>query len=339
MKTLSILSAILAVTTLPSTAATKLEDFSPHISAKAQVIWQASTNGLPGSLWVYRRHGPRVFPASVISNAMVLASLQSKGIPKPPHKDFFIWDDRGPHYPGPIPSIFYIRPGWATIGYGIPHPDRGAGTGIPPDAAIIQRAWSELPRFGVDPQQVKLKNLTTSHCRYDETGRDVTNHLCGRGVFLSRQLDGVSFYGSADNGDAEGFWIELGSHEQVRAFILNWPELDRYKLQQTASPEQIIECFRRQKAVVAPQADEDNYFARIKCLATAEKFLITKVTPYYGEGNFGEMPTSKGTGDTPSEFITPIAELEILADFGNNKATAVVVSPILSSEVTRLLKN
>jgi hypothetical protein len=339
MKIRSILSAILAVTTLPSTAATKLEDFSPHISAKAQVIWQASTNGLPGSFWIYRRHGPRVFPASVISNAMVLGSLQAKGIPRPPRKDFFIWDDRGPQYPGPIPSIFSIRPGCATIGYWIPHPDKGAGTKLPGDADIIRRAWNELPRFGVDPQQVELKNLTTNYCRYDETGRDVTNHLCGRGVFLSRKLDGISFYGSPDNGDAEGFWIELGSHEQVRAFILNWPELDRFKLQQTATPEQIIQCFRKQKVVVVPQPDEDNYFARIKRLATAEKFLITKVTPYYGEGNFGEMPTSKGTGDTPSEFITPIAELEILADFGNNKATAVVVSPILSSEVTRLLKN
>lgn len=268
----------------------------------------------------------------------MLASLQSKGFPRPPLNDFFIWDDRGPNYPGPIPSVFFISPGHATIGYCLPHPNRGAGTNIPVDAAVIRRAWRELPRFAIAPKQVKLKNLTSAYSSEDETGREVTNRLCGRGVYLSRQLDGIPFYGTGDNGDSEGFWIELGSGEQVRAFILNWPDLDRYELQQTAGPEQILRCIRKQKIIVMPQTAEGNYFAWIKRLATAQRFTVTKITPYYGEGKFGEMPASKGSGDVPAEFVTPMAELEIVADFENSKTTLIAVSPILAAETVRLLK-
>jgi len=218
----------------------------------------------------------------------------------------------------------------------VPNSDRGTGTDIPSDATVIERAWRELPRFGVDPKQVKLKNLTSGHCIHDEMGQDVTNLLCGRGVFLSRQIDGASFYGTGDNGDSEGFWIELGSHEKIRGFTLVWPSLDRYKLQQVASPEQIIECFRRQRVLVMPENEEGiPYFSRIARLATAQRFIVTKITPYYGEFTLGGTPN--GRDDVPSEFVTPFAELEVTADFGTNKETEIVLSPILSSEVIRLL--
>jgi hypothetical protein len=336
MKALPLLYLILAGSLSLSAAPSELERFSPHLSSKTQIIWNASTNQLPTSFWVYRRQGPRIFSASVISNAMALGSVQSRGIPKPSTNDFFIWEDHPPNYPGPIFSVFSIRPRWANIGYSMPHSDRGTGTDIPNDAIVIGRAWRELPRFGIDPKQVKLKNLTSWHCIHDEMGRDVTNRLCGRGVFLSRQLDGISFYGTGDEGDDEGFWIQLGSHERVRAFALVWPSLDRYKLQRIASPEQIIECFRRQRVLVVPENDEGTpYFPRIARLATVHRIIVTKITPYYGEFALGEAPNGKD--DVPPEFVTPFAELEVMADFGTNKETAIVLSPILSSEVVRLL--
>jgi len=43
------------------------------------------------------------------------------------------------------------------------------------------------------------------------------------------------------------------------------------------------------------------------------------------------------TNDLPPEFVTPFAELEAVADFGNSNAVVQLVSPILSSEVNRLL--
>ena len=69
-------------------------------------------------------------------------------------------------------------------------------------------------------------------------------------------------------------------------------------------------------------------------LAKAKAFTITNITPYYGEGVFGEVPTN----DVPPEFVTPFAELEAVAEFGNSNATVRLLSPIISSEVNRLLK-
>ena len=264
---------------------------------------------------------------------MALASLQSKGIPKPSTNNFFIWEERAPNIPNPIRSIFCISPEGATISYSKPHYAWGSGADIPTN--IVTRAWSELSRFGVDSKQLKFKNLTSSFCNKDERGRDLSNRPCGRGVFLSRQLDGISFFGNGNDGNEEGFWIEFASQGQIRAFSLNWPDLDRYRIQQTASPKQMIECIRKRKALFVPAENEVDYFARIKQLAAVQTLRITKITPYYAEGVFGQEPTN----NAPAEFVTPLAEVEIVADFGTNKTAAVVVLPILSSDVNRLLEN
>jgi hypothetical protein len=334
MKALSFYTVILAAMLSSVAAARTLEEFSPNLSTNAQIIWATPTNTLPNSLWIYRRHGPRIFSSAVISNAMVLASLQSKGFPKPSAKDFFIWEDKGPNYPGGIPSIFSIMPGSATMYYAMPHSNTYSAEGIPSDPTIVNRAWDEALRLGIDPKQLRLKNMTSKSCGSDEKGRDATNRLCGRGVFLSRQLDGILFFGTGDNGWNEGFWIEFGGQGHVRGFSLNWPILDRYKMHQTASPKQIIDCIRAQKVMVLPNEDETTYFARLKDLANAKKLTIVKITPYYGEGVLGETPRD----DVPPEFISPIAELEAVAKFGDSNVTARILSPILSSEVIRLLE-
>ncbi len=334
MKALSLFTGILMAMLSSVTAARTLEEFSPHLSTNAQIIWETPTNTLPNSLWIYRRHGPRIFSSAVISNAIVLASLQSKGFPKPSAKDFFILEDRGPNYPGGIPSIFSIMPGSATMYYAMPHSNTYSAAGIPSDATIVKRAWDEVLRLGIDPKRLRLKNMTSEFPSSDEIGRGVTNGLRGRGVFLSRQLDGILFFGTGDNGWNEGFWIEFGGQGHVRGFSLNWPILDRYKMHQTASPKQIIDCIRAQKVMVLPNEDETTYFERLKDLAKAKKLTIVKITPYYGEGVLGETPRD----DVPPEFISPIAELEAVANFGDSNATARILSPILSSEVIRLLE-
>jgi hypothetical protein len=84
---------------------------------------------------------------------------------------------------------------------------------------------------------------------------------------------------------------------------------------------------------VVPNADEEKYFERVKALANAKKFTITKIVPYYMEGVFGEVPTN----NEPSKYVSPIAELEAVADFGNSNLTVRLFSPVISSEAARLL--
>ena len=109
--------------------------------------------------------------------------------------------------------------------------------------------------------------------------------------FLARQLDEVAFFSADNEGDgAEGFSVEFGSRGQIRSFSLAWPNLERNQSRSTASPQQIINCIRAQKTIVLPNACEETYFQRIKALANAKTFTITKITPYYSKSIFSRMP-------------------------------------------------
>jgi hypothetical protein len=332
VKTFAFLAASLATAFSSLADTSSLENFSPHLSTNTPIIWQAPTNHLPKSFWIYRRLGPRIFPATVISNAIVLGSLQSKGFPQPSTNQTCFTADEDANYPWGHPCIFFINPASANLYYTIRHPDKGSVEDIPSDEGIVKRARDCALQLGVDPAQVVEKGLT-SHFNSDTNGVKLTNQICGRGVNLSRQLDGICFWGNGDDSSNGGFWIEFGSHGKIRGFSLTWPSLERYRSQPTASPQQIIACIRAHKIIVIPNADEEKYFERVKTLANAKKFTITKITPYYGEGVFGEVPTN----NEPSKYVSPVAELEALADFGNSNLTVRLFSPGLSSDAIRLL--
>jgi len=306
------------------------EKYNPQFSTNTPIIWQAPTNNLPKSFWIYKRLPPRPFLALVISNAVVLASLQDKGFPKPSTNAYFIWS--APNPCGMGYSIFSIQPSSTTISFSSPKQNLSTNN-IPDDETVTKRAFECAAQFGLNRTHLIPKNVYSSSnaAGCDET---LTNGVCARGIFLSRKLDGVGFYGDANNG-ADGFSIEFGSRRQIRSFSFVWPNLEHDQNSSTASPQQIIGCIRGHKIIVMPNPDEETYFQRVESLAKAKTFTITKIVPYYGEGIFGEVPTN----DMPPELVAPFAELEAVAGFGNSNVTVRLLSPILSSEVSRLLKN
>ncbi len=333
MRAFALIAAISA-TALSSFAdvTDSLENFSPHFTTNTQIIWQAPTNHVPKSFWIYKRLTPRPFSVSVISNAVILASLQDKGFPKPSTNDFFISTFPCPECTGF--TIFSIQPASTTISFFSTNQNLSTNN-IPDAKTVTKRAFEYAARFGLNQNYLIPQNVYTAS---NASGREetLTNGICGRGIFLARQLDGIAFF-SADNEGvgAEGFSVEFGSRGQIRSFSLVWPNLERDKDNPTASPQQIINYIRAQKTIVLPNAGEETYFQRIKTLANAKTFTIAKITPYYSEGSFGEVPTN----DAPPEFVTPLVELEAVADFGNSNATVRLLSPIISSEVSRLLSN
>jgi len=225
---------------------------------------------------------------------------------------------------------FSIRPYEAILSFFSPIQNTLTNQ-IPSDETVAQMAWHYAFQLGVEPAQVVQKCLTL-HFNLDANDDKLTNQICGRGVFLSRQLDAILFLGTGDDGWNEGFWIEFGAYGQIRSFSPNWPNLERYENQQTASPEQIMACIRAHKIIVLPNPDEKIYFERVKALANAKILTITKITPYYGEGVYGEQPEQ-----TPPKWVTPFAELEAVADFGNSNATVRLFSPLLSLDAARML--
>jgi hypothetical protein len=293
-------------------ALTSLEDISPHFSTNAQIIWQAPTNHLPKSFWIYKKL-PRVFPATIISNAIVLASFQDKGFPKPSTNRIVIWaDSTGGE---PQPPDFEIMPENGRISFSLGDRALDSPQEIFRDQAAVERAWDRLAQLGIDRSQL-VKTNVASYGAY--------------GVFFPCQIDGIQVYD-----ESEGFsFQQYGSHGKIRNFSVTLPNLQREQKSPTASAQQIIACIRAFKTPSPPNGEESDYFGRIKNLAKVTKLTITKITPYYGEGVYGETPTN----NEPSRFVTPIAELEAVADFGNSNATVRLLSPIISSEVSRLLK-
>jgi hypothetical protein len=336
VRAFAILAAICGTSSPSSPAgAATLEGITSRLFTNVPIVWQASRSSLPESFWVYKRHLPQVFSRSVISNAVVLASLQSKGFPKPSTEEFFIPEDKGPNYPGPIPVIFNIRPADACLSYYRPNCTAILAEEVPSDEAIARRARQYARQLELDPTKLVEQGLYTHLCYTDESRKDATNGICARGVFLSRQLDGITFFSANNEGDgAEGFSIAFGSHEEIRSFSMRWSDVERYKNLSIASQQQINDCIQAHKTIVLPNLVEDDYFARLRTLAKAKKLTITKVTPYYNEGILGEIPTN----DAPCEFVIPFAELQCLADFGDSNVTVRLIAPILSSEASRLLK-
>ncbi|MEJ0089889.1 MAG: hypothetical protein WDM80_09115 [Limisphaerales bacterium] len=164
---------------------------------------------------------PRIFPATVITNAIVLASLQDRGFPQPSTNFTFINLDP-PDLMRGIPHHFLVDPNVAIIAFFPPYYNNASPNGIPSDEVIAKRAWLYVPQLGLDPTQMIQKSFFT---HTDRNGK--TNFICGRGIFLSRQLDGIPFFSDDDAslGDCEGFTIEFGSGGQVRSFNFCWSEL------------------------------------------------------------------------------------------------------------------
>jgi hypothetical protein len=324
---------VISVTASSASAeAGALAEIYSHMFTNAVIVWQAPTNHLPNFFWIYQRLLPRVFPETVISNAIVLGSLQSKGFPKPSTNDFYILEPQ--KFPDPAGhTIFGIEPGDAYLFYSMPNHRADPGEEIPNDETIMKRAAKYASQLGRDPAMLVQQSFYTHFSDPDQNGGG-TQHVCGHGVFLSRQLHGVAFFSARNEGDgAEGFSMEFGTHGEIRSFSLRWSTLQRYERQQTVSSHEINRCIRAHKIVVIPNPDEEDYFARLKKLATVKQLVITKITPYYGDFLLGETPTN----DVPCKFATPVAELEAVAEFGNSNVNVRLLSPIISSDVSRLL--
>ncbi len=330
MKTLALIAAILATAVSSPAGTSSQENASPHVPTTTTIIWEASTNNLPKSLWTYQRLGPQTFSEAVISNALVLASLQSNGIPKPSTKAFFVWPDKGSNYSGSLPCIFSITPFDATMNYWVPNYGEPSGKDFPDDETIVACARKYASQLGLDPAQMVQKDIYARMCNAGQKGPAMSRDVCGRGVFLSRQLDGVTFFSDNNTGEGtEGFAVEFGGHGQIRSFSLIWPDLARYESHKTASPEQILAFIRTHNIMVIPDANEERFLEKVRALPNAKKIVITKITPRYSEEVYWEERKS----NQPSKFINPVAELEAVAKLENTNLNFRFLAPLLEVDV------
>lgn len=331
MNASQILPTLLATVVTCSAEQKTIDDFAPHFSTNAQIVWKAPTSSLPKNLWVYKIL-PNLFTAPVISNAIVLASFQSKGFPQPSTNQIILWD-HAREVDDPLAGSFSIYPAAGQISFNMKNHQLGSPKGIPSDEVISKRAWDCALLLGLNRAQLLEGKFDSSHCMYNENGGLANaGDVSGREVSLDRTIDGVDFMGPS-----EGFSIEFGSQGMIRSFELNWPNIERFVNLQTFTPAQIISFIRANQTIVVPEKNEESYFQRIKSLSQTKIFTITKITLHYGEGLFGEIP--KENDNAMPKYITPFAELQAVADFGKSNATVRLVAPIILFHESQKLEN
>jgi hypothetical protein len=326
--------AIIAVVLMPLFSATadssSWQELSAQLFTNTAIVWQANTSQLPANLWIYHRRLPHIFSATIISNAVVLGSLQNRGFPQSSTNNVSIVEQVPRNWPGIIPVLLDIQPGDAYLYFSIAHYGPVSQKEIPDDDTLIKRAQGYASQLGLDPAKLTRQRTYTHLCDTEQTA----NSFCGRGVFFPRYLDGISFFSAGDDGEgAEGFSVEFGEHGQIQAFSLRWSDVERAKYERTASLDEMTRCIRTRHAIVLPNFKEDD-FARLRKLATATKLTVTKIMPFYGEGMFESAPAN----DAPPEFVTPLAELEAVAELSNTNSIVRLLCPILADDAKRLLE-
>ena len=297
MKIINVLIAITAFAQIHSIASNSVQDFSPHFPTNAQIIWKAPTNTIPKSFWIYKLL-PNTFTAPVISNAIVLASFESKGFPQPSTNEIILVD-RTPEGDDPLAGSFaVIIPRAGQISFNKREHQLGSTNDIPSDATVRKKARDCALLLGLNLSELSEGKFEKSHCEYNEKGgMALDEDICGKSFNLIRNIDGLPFMG-----ESEGFSIEIGSRGVIRSFGLNWPKIDHFVNLQTFAPTQIISMFKDHKTILIPD-DPANYFQKIKSLSKTEIFSITNIMFYYGEGFFGEIP--KENEYYVPKYITP----------------------------------
>jgi hypothetical protein len=276
----TVIAVILMTVVSVSADTSSWQELSAQLFTNTVIVWQPNTNQLPKSLWTYRRRLPHVFSTAVISNAVVLGSLQSRGFPPSSTNNVFIAEQVPPNWPGVIPILLGIQPGDAYLYFSIAHYQPVSKTEIPDDGTLIKRALEIAPQFGLDPAQL-AHHRTYKHL---SDADQATNDFCGRGVFFPRYLDGISFFSAADDGEsAEGLSMEFGERGKIQAFSVRWSDVEHFKNERLASQDEMTRCIRAHKAIVLPNFKEDD-FARLRNWQLQRNLRSRKLPPITAKG-------------------------------------------------------
>ncbi|MDB6025399.1 MAG: hypothetical protein JWM68_1622 [Verrucomicrobiales bacterium] len=319
--------------TLPLGAAElTIEDISPNLATNVPVIWKASTNQLPASFTIYKRLLPRTFSAAIISNALAVANWPTRIVPAPSTNRFILWD-KTREGDDPWAGSFAVNPEYASIAFVARLRQNGSSNDLPTDDVVAKQAWDIASKLDLPKAELAATPLSTYICDYDEHGRS-RNAPCGRNIWLSRRLNGISFGRDGDHAyGSDGLYLQLGSHGTVRSFNLVWHNLKAVTKEVTATSQQIIQCIRARHAPVLPNdGQDDQFFQRIELLSHAKSINITNITAYYGEGRFGEHV---GDQETPL-IMTPFAELAAVADLGTSKIAFRMAVAITAPDAMKL---
>jgi hypothetical protein len=247
------LIAVLIVQSLACTMAfpdnPRWKVFGKPIPSRADlpVRWEAPTNELPATVWVYRLH-PNHFPPEVVANARALCSFteRDKGQKSADGVTF-----QSPDGARKLAISFSS----GSLRYDTPEPAFGPtnlAVGVPEISQIPKLVTNVLNQlhlnvgemvgyFGTSKFEVSEPRETT----YFLEGTNVTN-IPYRNAYFRRSVDGLPISG----GDGGSFYF--GEHGAICKIAVSWHNLERVKAFQTYSAETVVRVLHEGKAFQGP---------------------------------------------------------------------------------------
>jgi len=300
-----------------SAAGLSLEDwgtlFKPNTAC--EVRWEASTNQLPKTVWVYKIV-PSQFPPAVISNVMALGgyslSNRTNIEGRPFSKDIF-------HFRSPD-GVGYLTyaPKYGVIDY-LDDTARAKmmeyAESVPGDSEATRLALNWVEKLGLNRSQLSTQPGSSELRTYKgirERGRAGKKEPISRDVYFIRQVDGIDLAGIGNYG---GVHIAFGDRGKVAELQLLWPNLERHKEHLVASASRVGEWIKQGRAVITGP----NTATVLASAPQLKSLTVKKITPLY-------LGTS--IMDEPKEFVHPFAELEVIANLGHTNLPVILNCPV-----------
>jgi hypothetical protein len=273
--------------------------YNPFDGKDCEIIWDATTNQLPGSIKVWKVI-PTKFSPSTVSNLLQIADLkpsQHKRVDQDgvfAGKDVRFFGDRNDtRQLNLIPSQGFIVISRMDTRAQIP---KELPSGVPDPKTALQLILEILEKIGVDRSELATNSDGKIQAGYTQgevlhkdkrTGQVVTN-IDERQIFLKRQIEGIPVTGTTD-----GVTAHFGNEGKVGYLSVVWRAI---KLER--------EC---------PVPDATDFINRIK----SGRVLI----PVWAQGGYKSLTITRvslsyweNSGSEPQAYIYPFAVLEAKTD-------------------------
>ncbi len=289
------------------------EPFEIHIPARAdlEVRWNAPTNKLPPSIWVYHLL-PRKLSPEILSNLMVACSFTFKDGTR--NGDLLIFKSSD--------GSRDLRVSWpsGTIDYNTTETFSPTNLvkDVPSNKQTIKLAEKFLPKLGINLADIEKKENSSEpeFHPFQWGGTYFVDHkpiheirVCE--IHFKRAVDGIPFLGYCTGGSGE---IKFGERGRIVRILITWRNMQRDKLYPASTPEMMVKSIREGKAIQEPAPDNSGGID----WRTVKSVTVKKAEPCYYAG-----------GDHPSDWLEPYAALWATVDTGHGNIDVEIDCPII----------
>lgn len=293
-----------------------LRDFcEPFNGAACEVVWEAPTNQIPVSVKLLKVV-PTKFSSNTVSNLLQMAGLTQKD-KKRLTRDGVLGEKDVLTYANKEDTRHVdIIPSQGTIGLTKDSPfakiPKEMPIGVPDDKQALNLALDILKKIGISQSELATDSNGKPHLTFSEgsvlhkdksSGQVVTN-VVDRAIMLSRQIDGIPFWGTA------GISMKFGNEGKLAHLEATWRTVKPDKDCPVPDAANFINLIKSGRVLI--RSEQAN--------AAYKKLTITKASLYYWENS----------GSEPQSYLYPFAVLEAKTDLQGENSEVQLFIPFVN---------